>query len=324
MASRSRTIPGTAAGTLGKLAYDLVLYNSQDLGFVNLPKEFTSLPVLRILTKDAAPILTKETYVAATFTLTNPAAGADVAALNGKIRGRGNSTWGKPKNPYKVQFTDDAAYARVPDFLGMKKNRNWALLADYFDQSLLRNKLALSLGASSVFADGLKWTPAGQHLEVWLNGDYVGSVTIGGAGGQTDPTKIAVRDLSKTEQEPLLKRVRKLLRVNYGFPRGEKNKFNVDAVFSMEPLKFPEDDASCSLDADQRKSIDSRQFAFPKQRKEPLENASHVRNAIARFDQVEGVSDADRDAAWKRIKAAAKKHGVEVSEKSWRELGKPR
>jgi hypothetical protein len=49
-----------------------------------------------------------------------------------------------------------------------------------------------------------------------------------------------------------------------------------------------------------------------------------VRNAIARFDQVEGVTDAERDAAWKRIEAAAKKHGVEVSEKSWRELGKPR
>ena len=68
-------------------------------------------------------------------------------------------------------------------------------------------------------------------------------ITIGGAGGQTDPTKIAVRDLSKTEQEPLLKRVRKLLRNQYGFPRGEKNKFNVDAVFSMEPLLMPEDAA---------------------------------------------------------------------------------
>ncbi len=75
------------------------------------------------------------------------------------------------------------------------------------------------------------------------------------------------------------------------------------------------------LDADQRNAIDSRQFAFPKQRKEPLENASHVRNAIARFDQVEGVSDAERDVAWKHITAAAKKFGVEVREKSWRELG---
>jgi cell division protein FtsX len=76
------------------------------------------------------------------------------------------------------------------------------------------------------------------------------------------------------------------------------------------------------LDADHRKEIDSRQFAFPKQRKEPLENASHVRNAIARFNQVEGVTDAERDEAWKHIKAAAKKYGVDVEEKSWREIGK--
>lgn len=78
------------------------------------------------------------------------------------------------------------------------------------------------------------------------------------------------------------------------------------------------------LDQKHRDALSGRQFAFPEQRKEPLEDASHVRNAIARFDQVEGVSDDDRDAAWKRIKAAAKKHGVEVSEKSWRELGKPK
>ena len=72
----------------------------------------------------------------------------------------------------------------------------------------------------------------------------------------------------------------------------------------------------------QRDYIDSDKFAFPKERKEPIHDASHVRNAIARFDQVEGVSDDERDAAWRRIKKAAEKHGVEVSEKSWRELGK--
>jgi hypothetical protein len=77
-----------------------------------------------------------------------------------------------------------------------------------------------------------------------------------------------------------------------------------------------------TLDAAKRNRLSSRSFAFPKERKEPIENASHVRNAIARFNQVEDVSDAERDAAWKRIKAAAKKYGVEVSEKSWRELGK--
>jgi cell division protein FtsX len=76
------------------------------------------------------------------------------------------------------------------------------------------------------------------------------------------------------------------------------------------------------LDTQERDEISASQFAFPKQRKEPLENASHVRNAIARFDQVEGVSDEERDEAWKRIKSAAKKHGVEVHEGNWRELGK--
>jgi hypothetical protein len=83
----------------------------------------------------------------------------------------------------------------------------------------------------------------------------------------------------------------------------------------------PENDMT-KLDADQRNAIDSRQFAFPKQRKEPLENAAHVRNAIARFDQVEGVTDAERDEAWKHILTAAKKFGVEVREKNWREVGR--
>ena len=64
------------------------------------------------------------------------------------------------------------------------------------------------------------------------------------------------------------------------------------------------------------------EFAFPAERKEPLTDARHVRNAIARFDQVEGVSDAERDKAWKRILAAAKRYDVEVSESDWRELAK--
>jgi len=76
------------------------------------------------------------------------------------------------------------------------------------------------------------------------------------------------------------------------------------------------------LSEKQRDNLDEDQFAFPKERKEPLNNASHVRNAIARFDQVKGVSDDERDDAWARIKKAARKYDVEVSEKSWRELGK--
>ena len=76
------------------------------------------------------------------------------------------------------------------------------------------------------------------------------------------------------------------------------------------------------LSEDKRDKLADKEFAFPEQRKAPLEDATHVRNAIARFNQVKDVSDAERDAAWKRIKAAAEKFDVEVSEKSWREIGK--
>jgi hypothetical protein len=66
--------------------------------------------------------------------------------------------------------------------------------------------------------------------------------------------------------------------------------------------------------------LDDQRFAFPAERKEPLTDARHVRNAIARFDQVEGVSDAERDKAWERVLSAAKRFDVEVSESGWRDL----
>jgi hypothetical protein len=72
----------------------------------------------------------------------------------------------------------------------------------------------------------------------------------------------------------------------------------------------------------EQNQLADKEFAFPKQRKEPLTDAAHVRNAIARFDQVEGVSDTERDQAWKRILTAAKRHGVEVSAAGWRDLAK--
>jgi hypothetical protein len=77
------------------------------------------------------------------------------------------------------------------------------------------------------------------------------------------------------------------------------------------------------MSTSEKDRLSDGQFAFPDERKEPLNDAAHVRNAIARFDQVEGVSDAERDRAWKRIVTAANKFDVEVSASDWRELGHP-
>ncbi|MFC7272708.1 DUF6582 domain-containing protein [Paractinoplanes rhizophilus] len=77
------------------------------------------------------------------------------------------------------------------------------------------------------------------------------------------------------------------------------------------------------LDAEDRNSLPESAFAFPRERKEPLTDTSHVRNAIARFDQVRDVTDAEREEAFRRIRKAAKKHGVQMTETRWQELGKP-
>jgi Family of unknown function (DUF6582) len=71
-----------------------------------------------------------------------------------------------------------------------------------------------------------------------------------------------------------------------------------------------------------RSDLPDTVFAFPRERKEPLTDAEHVRNAIARFDQVIDVSDEERAQAFENIKAAAQHYGVEMSESTWEELGR--
>jgi hypothetical protein len=80
--------------------------------------------------------------------------------------------------------------------------------------------------------------------------------------------------------------------------------------------------ASGGLSSAQKNDLPASKFAFPKERKEPLTDARHVRNAIARFDQVEDVTDAERDQAWKRIRTAAKRYDVEIEADHWRDLFK--
>lgn len=74
-------------------------------------------------------------------------------------------------------------------------------------------------------------------------------VTCGAAGGQLDPTQIRVADLSRTEQDPLLAKVRRQLRQNHGFPRDVRRKFGIEAVYSAEPLHYPASEAACDMPA---------------------------------------------------------------------------
>jgi tRNA A37 threonylcarbamoyladenosine dehydratase len=97
--------------------------------------------------------------------------------------------------------------------------------------------------------DAIDSVKAKTALIAYCREQQIPLITIGAAGGQTDPGKIEIRDLSRTEQEPLLALVRKRLRQNFGFPRGSKAKFGIDAVFSMEALRMPETQEVCAVDA---------------------------------------------------------------------------
>jgi hypothetical protein len=84
----------------------------------------------------------------------------------------------------------------------------------------------------------------------------------------------------------------------------------------------PPEEKQGQLDAKDRKELPDSAYAFPEQRKEPLTDARHVQTALARFDQVQDVSDADRDRAFANIRKAAEHFGVDVAETDWRQLGK--
>jgi tRNA A37 threonylcarbamoyladenosine dehydratase len=121
------------------------------------------------------------------------------------------------------------------------------LVEDFIDAGNLEQMIGE--GRFDYVVDAIDSVKAKAALIAYCRARSIPLITIGGAGGQLDPTKIEVRDLARTEQEPLLKKVRKILRAHYGFPRGEKNKYNIDAVFSMEPLRYPDSGDACAVDA---------------------------------------------------------------------------
>lgn len=129
------------------------------------------IPRILIVTDGKKPVTSKEEYVTGNITIEDSSQlYSRVMLYEGKmrIRGRGNSTWGLPKKPYKIKLDEKAA------LLGYPKDKEWCLLADYYDRSLLRNELAMEL--SRIL--GFSWTPRTAKVEVWLNGNYEGVYTF--------------------------------------------------------------------------------------------------------------------------------------------------
>ncbi len=123
----------------------------------------TFLPVVTIDTTDGQGITSKEIYVTGTYRI----AGLDGTLLHQgdlEIKGRGNSTWSMPKNPYKLKLAGNTA------LLGMPANKHWVLLANYADKTLIRNEVAFDLSRML----GMEYTTRSVFVELFLNGSYEG------------------------------------------------------------------------------------------------------------------------------------------------------
>ena len=128
--------------------------------------EANKLPRVDIFTENNKQILDKENYINSTFKLTNK---EEKTEYEVKVKGRGNSTWDMAKKPYALKFDEKV------QLLDGVKSKQWCLLANHADQSLMRNYLALSLGNS---LDGLEWNPTPNYVDFYLNGEYQGNYLL--------------------------------------------------------------------------------------------------------------------------------------------------
>ena len=151
-----------------------LVFNSKALEEENEAQEIErrqNIPVIYITTKNSAPILDKENYVDGTIVVKDPEGlYSDVKEFSAPmgIRGRGNSTWSFPKKPWKLKLKEKAS------ILGMPADKEWCLLANYADRTLLRNIVAMKLSEICGFA----WTPRMRSVEVYLNDEYQGVYTF--------------------------------------------------------------------------------------------------------------------------------------------------
>ena len=152
-------------------AYDtfcVELENLQNGGAPTYMKQLTNLPALYINTFDGSTIDSKTTYKYAKMWRIHDGETETFDSL--EIRGRGNSTWGVPKKPYRIKFKEKEKFLGK----GYANARNWTLLANCVDKTLIRNAVASFIGKEL----GQTYVPAASFVDVTLNGNFIGNYQI--------------------------------------------------------------------------------------------------------------------------------------------------
>ncbi|MBS2099717.1 CotH kinase family protein [Carboxylicivirga linearis] len=131
--------------------------------------QLTNIPTLYIETENQAPIVSKEEYISGFATLVSSDSSEEFIDKEIEIRGRGNSTWGFEKKPYRLKFTNKYNFLNLPAHA-----KSWVLLANYCDKSLIRNGIAFEI---SRFIE-MPFTSAARYIDVVINGEYLGNYMV--------------------------------------------------------------------------------------------------------------------------------------------------
>ena len=192
--------------------------------------QYTNLPTLYVDTDNGASITSKDTYIQATINVVSDDASVACTDVRTGIRGRGNSTWGMPKNPYKIKLDEKQK------FMGMTgKAKRWCLLANYFDKSLMRNALAFDV---SSFV-GMPWTPSYRFVDMVLNGKFVGNYLVTDQVEQhSKRVAVAAQEVGSTDPDSITGGY--LVEVD-GFYYNEVNYFITNQSVPVT-IKYPKDD----------------------------------------------------------------------------------
>ena len=162
-------ISGVTANNFNKqVDYTVISKNGSRRKYCFVINGYNGLPVVEIETEDSKPIESKDEYLKATITIKNtPKEG--LLTLDGQIRGRGNVTWRNfPKKPYKIKLSAKTG------LFGFPANKDWVLLADYTDKSLMRTAYMSEISK----AVGLDFTINYQYIDLYVNRDYRGTYIL--------------------------------------------------------------------------------------------------------------------------------------------------
>lgn len=215
-----------------------------------------NLPIVYVQTENNTKVLDKENWINATFSISNTDEW-NMAETEITIKGRGNTTWNQPKRPYAIKFS------KKQSVCGMPKGKRWVLIANYMDNSFMKNYMAFYM-ANKI---GMEYTVRGEFVNLVFNGNYVGLYWLGEAI-KVDKNRVNIdeeneylieMDISYDETWKFHSEYKKLpyMVKNDDFMTEEKLEYLKNYVAKMEFVLYNE----CSTLTDIEKYIDLNSFA---------------------------------------------------------------